>query len=181
VNVRVGEFFQGATGLTPQILIVNTSNLKVSTEIPENYLSKVKTGTPVQVVFPDLNKTVNTSISLISSVVGTTNRGFVTEAKLNGVSGLSPNQIAIVKILDYAAANAVVVPVNVVQTDEKGKYIYVLEVVGNKKVAKKKPVVVGEFYNSVIQVISGLNAGEQLITEGYQSLYDGQTITTDAK
>jgi hypothetical protein len=31
----------------------------------------------------------------------------------------------------------------------------------------------------MIEIKYGLKAGEQLITEGYQNLYEGQTITSD--
>jgi multidrug efflux pump subunit AcrA (membrane-fusion protein) len=38
-------------------------------------------------------------------------------------------------------------------------------------------VTTGEFYGNNIEVLSGLAAGEILITEGFQSIYDGQLIT----
>ena len=73
---------------------------------------------------------------------------------------------------------AVAVPVNVVQTDEKGKYVYVMEKAGDKMVARKKVVIVGEAYNGLIEIKSGLTGGELIITEGYQTVYDGQAVTT---
>jgi multidrug efflux pump subunit AcrA (membrane-fusion protein) len=42
-------------------------------------------------------------------------------------------------------------------------------------------VQIGEAYGDSIQVISGLNEGDQLITEGYQSLYEGQVIKLATK
>jgi len=48
-------------------------------------------------------------------------------------------------------------------------------------VAIKKPITVGEAYGDKIEVKSGLTAGMQLITAGYQSVYDRQVITTAAK
>jgi membrane fusion protein, multidrug efflux system len=48
-------------------------------------------------------------------------------------------------------------------------------------IAKKKVVIVGEFYGDKLEVKSGLQAGDMVITEGYQSLYDGQVITTSVK
>ena len=38
---------------------------------------------------------------------------------------LRPNQIALVKILDYSAPNAIAIPVNTLQTDENGKFVLV--------------------------------------------------------
>jgi hypothetical protein len=66
----------------------------------------------------------------------------------------------------------------VVQTDEKGKYVFVMEKLSNGKyIAKKKLIVIGEVYGPTVEVKAGLQAAEQLITEGYQNLYEGQFIS----
>ena len=59
LNIRAGEFFTGFIGNMPQVKIVNTSTLKVVTEIPENYIARVSLGTPVQLFLTDINKTYN--------------------------------------------------------------------------------------------------------------------------
>ncbi|HMJ47132.1 MAG TPA: hypothetical protein VK498_07360, partial [Ferruginibacter sp.] len=93
---------------------------------------------------------------------------------------LKPNQSIIMKILDYAASNAIVIPVNVVQSDEAGKYVYVMQKLSNgKAVAKKKAINIGEVNGDMVEIKTGLVPGEQIITEGYQNLYEGQLIGTD--
>jgi multidrug efflux pump subunit AcrA (membrane-fusion protein) len=82
------------------------------------------------------------------------------------------------KILDYEAKGALAVPVNVVQSDEKNKYVYVMEKAGDKMIARKKVVTVGETYNGFTEIKSGLSGGDLIITEGYQTVYDGQSVTT---
>lgn len=182
VNIRVGETFQGMTAAGPQIKIVNTSSLKVVSNIPENYLTRLHKGTPVEVVIPDANKKVTSSISLISQAIDITQRGFVAEARIPADPALKPNQTAILKIMDYTAPNAVVIPVNTVQTDETGKYVYVLVQGSNgRSVAKKQTVLIGEVYGNNVEIKSGLKGGEQLVVEGYQSLYEGQLISTGTK
>jgi membrane fusion protein (multidrug efflux system) len=176
VNVRVGEIFSGAVGTSPQIKIVNTSGLKVVTDVPENYTGKVRSGSDVLVTLPDLGKTFNARISLSGQVIDPNNRSFRAEVKLPADNGIRPNQIAQVKILDYSAANAIAIPVNTVGTDEKGKFVFVAVSENGKLVARKKTIVVGEFYGQLIEVKSGLAAGEQLITDGYQNVYDGQVL-----
>jgi len=178
VNIKVGETFTGSP--MQGIKIVNTNSLKITTDIPENYIAKVRKGSSVQIVVPDLNnRVINSSISLISQSINPDTRGFLAEAKVPYDANLKPNQIAQIKILDYSAPDAVVVPVNVVQTDEKGKYVYVMEKTGDKTIARKRPVNIGESFNGMIEIKYGLKAGEQLITEGYQNLYEGQVITSD--
>lgn len=182
VNVKVGETFQGMTAVGPQIKIVNTSNLKVVTNIPENYLTRLHKGSVVEISIPDANKKVTSSISLISQSIDPTLRGFIAEARIPVDPALKPNQSAIMKILDYSAPNAVVIPVNTVQSDENSKYVYLLTRLSNgKTVAKKQPVVIGEVYGTNVEIRSGLKAGDQLITEGYQNIYDGQLISTTIK
>ena len=45
-------------------------------------------------------------------------------------------------------------------------------------VARKKVVIAGEAYNGLIEIKTGLSGGELIITDGYQTVYDGQAITT---
>lgn len=178
VNIKVGELFSGMGAMGPQIKIVNTSSLKVTTNVPENYGARIKKGSIVNILVPDLNKNYSSSISLISQSIDATQRGFTAEAKVPYDGNLKPNQLAVMKILDYAANNAVVIPINVVQTDEKGKYVFVMEKLSNGKfIAKKKIIVIGEVYGQIVEVKAGLAAAEQLITEGFQNLYEGQFIS----
>jgi membrane fusion protein (multidrug efflux system) len=178
VNVRVGETFSGMGAMGPQIKIVNTSTLKVITDVPENYASKVKVGSKVIVSLPDVNKSYNTNISISGKVINPSNRSFAAEAKLPSDGLLRPNQNAQVRIEDYASKNAIAIPVNTVNTDEKGKYVFVAVQEGNKVFARKKSIIIGELYNQMIEVRSGLTAGDKLITDGYQDIYEGQVLKT---
>lgn len=179
INVRVGEFFSGATQQGGQIVIVNVTSLKAEVPVPDNYVAKVKKGDKVLISVPETGKPAFESvISVVGASIDEKTRSFITEAKLPSDPLLKPNQTAVMKILDYEAKGTIAVPVNVVQTDEKGKYVYVMEKTGDKMVARKKTVNVGEVYNGIIEIKSGLSGGEVLITEGYQSIYDGQAVTT---
>ena len=178
VNIRVGETFTGASTQGPQIEIVNNSNLKVTTSIPENYLTNVKKGTAVVVQIPDISKTFNTSVSFVSASIDPLTRGFVTEAKLPADASLKPNQIALMQIKDYEAPKAIVVPVATLQNDLTGKFIMVASTENGKLIARKHPVTIGSLNDDQLEILSGLKTGDVLITEGFQSLYDGQLITT---
>ena len=179
INVRVGEFFSGATQQGGQIVIVNSSSLKAEVPVPDNYVAKVKKGDKVLISVPETGKPAFASvISVVGASIDPKTRSFMTEAKLPSDPLLKANQTAVMKILDYQAKGTIAVPVNVVQSDEKGKYVYVMEKAGDKMVARKKTVNVGEVYEGVIEIKSGLTGGEILITEGYQSVYDGQAVTT---
>jgi len=181
VTVRVGDFFSGSA-LGSGITIVNTNDLKVTTEVPEVYQSKVKEGTNLLITLPeDNNKTINARVSVAGRTISSTSRSFYIEAKIPGNMGLRPGQIAMVRIQDYSVPKAITIPVNTLQNDEKGKFVLVAATENGKKVAKKKPVTAGALYGDKLEITSGLQAGDVVITDGFQGLYDGQAIVTDAK
>ncbi len=177
LNVRVGEIFAGLAGVTPQIKLVSSSALKVITQVPESYSGKIRAGSKVLINLPDINKNISGSVATTSRTINPNNRSFDAEVKIAYDAAIRPNQLAQLKFQDYEALNAVVISVNTVQSDEKGKYVFVAAQEGNKLVARKKMITVGELYGQLIEVKSGLLKDEQLITEGYQNIYDGQLLT----
>jgi RND family efflux transporter MFP subunit len=179
VGIKVGETFIGNPMAT--IVIVNPGNLKAVVDVPENYISKVKRGMPAIITIPDLNESFNSQISVVSETINVTSRSFVAESKLPSKSNIKPNQVALIKLLDHQAKNAIVVPVETVQTDEKGKYVYVMVEEKGKKITRKRSINIGEFYDELIEVKSGLAVNDQLITKGFQGLYEGQLLTTAGK
>jgi membrane fusion protein (multidrug efflux system) len=186
VDVRAGETFTGVNSAanppSPQLRIINSSSLKVVTEVPENYAGRVKKGSPVVITIPDAgNDSIRSTISTIGSSITPTSRGFTTESKLPSKPGYRINQVALVRIKDYSAPKAITVDIKVVQSDESGKYVYIAVKEGNALKARKRKVVLGQTYNTQAEIKSGLTTADQIITEGYQSVYDGQVITTEIK
>lgn len=178
VTIHVGETFSGNPAAGAYIRLVNTGDLKVTAQVPDNYLDKVKTGSVVKIVLPDINDSLMSKISVTGKVIDPNNRTFEIEAKLPSKSLLRPNQLAYVRIMDYAASNTFTIPVNTLQTDEQGKYVLVAVSENGKMYARKKRVEIGQLYNDQLEIKSGLAAGDVLIINGFQNLYDGQLITT---
>ena len=140
-------------------------------------MTSIKQGTAVVIEVSGINKQFNSTISRIGQMITANSRSVTAEAKIPDPS-LKPNQLVTVKIRDYAASNTIVIPMTTLQTDEKGKYVYVMVSEQGKQIARKRPVTIGQIYGEQIEIKSGLQNGEQLITQGYQGVYDGQTVTT---
>lgn len=182
VNVKVGEAFVGMAGTVPQISIVNTSVLRLVVNVPETYIDRIKVGTPLRITLPDAgNKEITAKASVVSKLIDPTTRSFYVEAAVPQDPSIRANQLAKVQIQDYSSNDAITVPVNTLQTDEEGKFVLVAVKEGSNLVARKKRVIVGELYRDKLEIKSGLVNGDQLITEGFQSLYDGQVVTTQAQ
>ncbi|MEP7277722.1 MAG: efflux RND transporter periplasmic adaptor subunit [Bacteroidota bacterium] len=181
VNIRVGEVFSGVQGTAPQLVVVNNSNLKATVQIPENYLGKVKVGSKVKITLPDINKNIDAVVSVAGKSIDPINRSFFVEAKIPAGKDLRPNQIALMRIQDYNVSNTIIVPVNTIQSDEKGKFVMTAVKENGKTIARKKTVEIGQFYGDKMEIKSGLQIGDTIVTDGFQSLYEGQLLTTDTK
>jgi len=178
VNIRLGEFFTGNN----QIRIVNTTELKAVAQVPERYLEQVKVGSNIKVIIPELNnKTIDTKITVTGKTIDASTRSFYIESRLPYDKQFYPNQVALIKIQDYTKASAITIPLNTLQNDEKGKYVMVAVKEGDRLLARKKPIVIGLMYGDRVEVLSGIQAGDQIITDGYQGLYDDQPLTNKAQ
>ncbi len=178
VNIKIGETFSSATASQLGIRIVNTSNLKLTAQVPEVYLPYVNVGSVVEVSLPDINKNITAKINVKGSVIDPSSRSFYVEAKIPPSNDFRPNQLALIKIQDYTVPKAITIPMNTLQNDENGKYVMVVAKEGGDLVARKRQIEVGQLYGNDLEVKSGLQENDSLITEGFQGLYDGQLVVT---
>lgn len=155
-------------------IVNNNAGLKVTAEVAETYSSKVSKGDEIAVLFEDLNKTQNTRITNVGEIINPMSRTFTIESKLNGnPGGVKPNMIVKIKVRDYQNKNAVVIPVNTIQTGLEGQFVYVTE--GTKAV--RRTIKLGNTYGNKAEVVDGLVEGDKVITVGYLDLVNGQEIS----
>lgn len=161
----------------PIFRVVNFSSMKVVADIAESYSSRVNVGDEVVLNFPDLQKEMTAKISSVSKFIGAQNRTFQIEVRLKPeFNNFKANMIVILKINDYRAENAMMLPVNLIQNDKEGNYVFVAERGNPSFSAKKYPVKTGQSYNGMVEIKEGLKAGDLLITAGQLDLQDGQKV-----
>ncbi|TAE23004.1 MAG: efflux RND transporter periplasmic adaptor subunit [Cytophagales bacterium] len=160
----------------PMFQVVNLSQLKVVAKVADTYAGSVRKGDAVIVAFPDIKRELKTRINFVSTTVDPLSRTFTIEAPLPSDNSLKPNMLAQVKINDINKANALVINQNLIQNTESGQLVYVAVNEGGKKVAKSRKITTGQSYGGQIEVIAGLQPGDQLVTQGYQELTDGTPI-----
>ncbi len=174
VNQKVGEIGSPGVAIAQ---IVNVGDLKITAKVADTYVGSVKQGAGMTVKFPDINKELNTKISVVNALVDPTSRTFGIEANIPNLGGnLKPNQVAIVNINDLTKSNALVVNQNIIQKTELGDIVYVAVTENGKKIARSKVVKTGITYNGNIEILEGLTAGDLVITQGYQELVDGTPV-----
>ena len=175
-NIKVGGFVSPDPRLAAYRVLA-FRNLKVSAEVSEAYSAKVRLGDKLLVSFPDINKQIETKVDFVSKYINPVNRTFMIETKLpDGINDLKANMIAIIQINDYHTDSAIQVPMNVIQTDPTGSYVYVVRSKEKYNAAFKQPVILGNSYNGVAEVLKGLEVGDKVISAGYQELVDGEFV-----
>ena len=169
MDLKLGQAVNpGMPGLT----VVNANNLKVKAEVAESYSGRVNTGDEVLVVLPDAKDSISTKVAFASRVIDPASRSFDVEVKLPGNSRYRPNMLAVLKIVDFRSNGALTVPVNAIQKSESGEFVYVAE---NGK-AKRVIISTDKVSEGKAQVVSGLKAGDKVITLGFQNLNEGDPV-----
>lgn len=172
ITAKIGEAVSPGQ---PAFRVVNTSDLKLTAKVSEAYSTQIKKGNKVKVMIPELKREVESTVTFVSRSIDPLTRTFTVEIKLPSDKDLRPNMTGIVKVIFHTAPDAITVPINVVQDINGEKVVFVAETNGKNTVAKKKVVQVEGVYNGQAQV-SGLTAGEKVITFGYQGLNDGEFL-----
>lgn len=160
----------------PAFRVVNTSDLKITAHISESYVTTIKKGDKVSVHVEELGKDMDATVTFVGKNIDILSRTFTIEVDLPSRPELRPNMTAVVKVIFHTDPSAIVVPVNVVQSVNGEKIVYVAGVDGKNTVARKRVVEVAGVYNNLAQIKSGVAVGEKLITVGYQGLNDGDFI-----
>lgn len=91
----------------------------------------------------------------------------------NRDEALFPNQFVNVRLLAQTLPKVLVISANAVQRGSQGSFVYVLD--GDNRVSMRN-VTLGVTAQERLQVLSGLEAGERVVTEGVDRLRDGMQV-----
>ncbi len=172
VDVKIG---QNVAPGAPAFRVVSFDKLKMIANVSEAYVIQIKTGNRVVITFPDINKSIEAKVTFVGKTINQLSRTFPIEVAMPADADLRPNMSGILKVIFQTVPDALTVPVNVVQDINDEKVVYIAVKDGDKMIARRKVVTVNGIYGSLAQV-SGLNAGDQVISVGYQGLNDGEVV-----
>jgi RND family efflux transporter MFP subunit len=158
--------------------IVNLEELYINADVSETYLSQVKEGETVNLefpVYPDLK--IETPIYRKGNTINPNNRTFTVQLKVKNPDRLlKPNILSVIHINDFSADSALVIPSMLLRQDITGSYLYTVQDNGGTQVAKKVYVTTGKSYLDKTMIVSGLQAGQKVITGGFNLVTDGSEV-----
>lgn len=156
---------------TPLLTLEDTSSFTLESYADERLMSLIKPGMVLDAIIGSTGQRVYGRITEVSGTVNPATRTFLVKVALNG-SGLKSGLYASVRF-PAGKRTLLVVPSSAVV--KKGQLIGIYAV-SEKQVATYRLIRTGRTIGQNIEVISGLDAGEQIITAGAEKAFDGGTV-----
>lgn len=161
----------------PLVRIVSQQDMYIKADVSERFIGKFKAGDPVEIYFPTLDKKVTSKVASVGQVINPENRTFVVEVALPRIDfNVKPNQVTVLELRDYVSEATLAVPTRIIQRDEDGQFIFVVDDRGERKLARKVHVVTGISYNSQTEIVEGLEGSELIVDQGYRDLTEGVEV-----
>ena len=159
----------------PVLVVMNINPVKLVINVSETFYAQVKIGMPVKIGVDVYEKDkFQGKVSLIYPTIDERTRTFQVEVKVsNNNNKIRPGMFARVQ-MEFGKTKRVCVPdlAIVKQSGSGARYVYVYN---NGKVDYKQ-VELGRRVDSNYEVLSGLNAGEQVVVAGQSKLVDGKEV-----
>jgi membrane fusion protein (multidrug efflux system) len=159
--------------------------------LPQQQLSQLKTGLTVRVTSNALlGKVIEGQITTINPKVEETTRNIKVQATIrNTEEQLRPGMYVDVKIVLPVAKDVLVIPVTAVLYAPYSDSVFIVEDDAGQaedgqeasKVLRQQFVRLGEKRGDFVEVVSGLQAGETVVTTGVFKLRNGQAVVIDNK
>lgn len=172
-RINVGDY---ATVGQVLVDVVRLDPLRVDFSVPETLLAQVKPGQLVNVsvgAYPA--QSFEGVISAISPQIDISGRSVTIRARLpNGDLKLRPGLFAQISITLDVNPDALLIPEQAIWPIGQQKTVFVVE----DGIAKQKTVVIGQRQAGFAEIVSGLNAGDEIVTAGQMKIFDGAAVKT---
>ncbi|MFO7721562.1 MAG: efflux RND transporter periplasmic adaptor subunit [Gillisia sp.] len=166
------------TPTTPIASLVDTDKLKITFSIPEKYSSQIKVNDNITFTTSNSPEVHTASIYAMEPGVDISTRTLKMRALADNPDGsLIPGSFANVFLALSVVEDALMVPTEALIPIQNGKKIFISE---NGK-AKEVIVETGARTESDIRVISGLKAGDTILTSGIMVLRNGSPLNIDLR
>ena len=155
----------------PILQIENPEKLRFEADVPEAVVDKVQTGAAVDVLVPSLPAPLHGTVSDISPAADPVSRTFLVRIDLPAAPGAKAGQFGRA-LFPTGTYSSVGVPAAAVVLRGQMEIVFTEE--GEK--ARLRLVKTGRKFGSEIELLSGISAGERIITDHVSGLNDGQAV-----
>jgi len=170
-SVSIGDYVKEGADI---VNLESIDLLKVDFRVPEVYMRQVKAGQPLQVALDAYpGKTFEGRVFAVNPLLDAAGRAVVIRAQVkNADASLRPGMFARVRLITSESADSLVVPEQALVP--QGSEQFVFKVVDGRAVRAK--VEVGQRRDGKVEMMSGVAAGDVVVTSGQQRLRDGVPV-----
>lgn len=161
-----------ATPGKPLLELEDSTTLRLEADVPEAVVGKLKLGDKLPVNIASVETGLEGVVSEIAPTADPNSRTFLVKLDLPETSGLRAGQFGRVA-MPVGETTALRVPTSAVL--QRGQMELVFIVSDNK--AQLRLVKTGKRLGREVELVSGVSAGEKLVTENVTDLQDGQPLT----
>jgi multidrug efflux system membrane fusion protein len=173
-----------ASDTTGLLIITQVQPISVLFTIPEDdlppILKKLRAGAHLPIIATNRDKSEKlasgTLLTIDNSIDPTTGTSRLKGIFENKDNALFPNQFVNIRVLVETLVNQVIVPEVAVQQGSQGQFVYVVEGTGDQAKVRVQKVQVGETEGQDAQILSGLKAGDVVVTDGTDKLQNGSPV-----
>jgi RND family efflux transporter MFP subunit len=171
--VNVGAMVMGAPQATTIANVVDISRLKVKVNVAEKDVIRLKVGEKVEVTTDVFPNSVFTGFILNISSKGDEGHTYPVEVVLtNSKQQIKAGMFGRVMFTPKTSGAAIVIPRECIIGSVKNAALYVV----NNNVANLRSVVTGKELGTNIEILSGLQDGEQVVVNGQNNLSDNAPV-----
>ncbi len=161
-----------ATPGMPLLVLENPEHLQVVAAAPEGVAMKIKKGDTLAITVPAAELSTAGTVTEISPAADTASRTALVKIRIDGNTSVRPGQYARVALPGDAGANAFLIPETALFRFGQMERIFVVR--DNK--AQLRLMRSGEHREGQVEILTGLNGGEQVVIQGGERLVDGQPV-----
>lgn len=153
----------------------DSSQLQIEFRMPGSVTSAAVEGMPVHIELPErTGPVVHGKLSFIDPAISTDTRSVLLRAVVPNTGGVLRPGLYVRVTLDLTVhPHALVVPTGAVTRELGGAYVFVVD---DKNIAHRQPVAVGLSDGSRLELLSGVKAGDRVVTVGQFRLQDGDPV-----
>lgn len=155
--------------------IVSMDKIKVAFNVSEDAINRVSVGSKAYVTISSVSDDpIEVSVSNVSPSADSQTKLYTVEAYIDNPTGdIKPGMFASVKLVLDKKDNTISVPLNTVIEKNGEKYVYVVD---SENIAHKKNVETGLKNDEYIEITSGVDMGDVVVTKGQDFLSDGSLV-----
>jgi RND family efflux transporter MFP subunit len=176
IPVHVGD---RVTNTTPLTTIDERSGLEVYLTVPSERAHEVKMGAPVEVLDNAGNVLLRTQINFISPQIDPSVQALLVKAPADKAADTLRSMQLVRARIAWSTHSGITVPVVAVSRISGQFFAFVAEQQDGKTVARQRPLELGGISGNDYTVLSGLKAGDKVVTSGGQNLTEGAAIRID--